>query len=76
MKPIYWILIIVVVAAAVFFWLRSKKKAPGTTTSTAMVDLSAFDPVAVRNAQNECELMYNTNLEVNNCAYQKLTGVA
>jgi len=73
-KTIIWILVVfAIVIVAIWLWNRSRKSKNQNGSQASMKDLSGFDPVKVRQAENECELIYNTNIEVNNCAYQKLT---
>ncbi len=89
MKPIYWIIIIVLVAlAGMALYLRSKGKKQGCgetklEATIAGVPLcgtatgsSPIDPATMRQLENECELQFNTDLEVEACVKQKISAMS
>ena len=85
MKPIYWIIIIGLIAVTgMALYLRSKGKKQGcgeTKLEATMAGVplcksntgsSPVNPATMRQLENECEIQFNTDQEVQACVQQKI----
>jgi len=61
----YWWLLIVLVIAVIIWFLYNKMKKSNASKAT-------LDPATLRMFENECESLFNTQVEVDKCVEEKV----